>query len=90
MWLLRYPKSELNDTNNYFFFPYGIRKRECIDNLDFYQHIFRKNTKGIIKITHLVCSVLLTNKIALNAAKGKRVICQNYWHSQAVILVTTE
>ena len=33
--------------------------------------------------------MLLTKKIVLNAAEGKRGICQNYWHSQAVILVIT-
>lgn len=88
--LLRCPKSELNDTNHNFFLPRGIRKREGIDNPDFYQCIFRRNMKGIIKTFHLVCSVSPTNKILLNAAKGRWIICQNYWHSQAVILVTTE
>ena len=71
MCLLRCPKSELNGTSNNFFLPSGIRKREGIGKPDFYQYIFRRNMKGIIKTFHLVCSVLPTNKILLNAAKGR-------------------
>lgn len=75
MCLLRYPKSELMILIT-IFLPYGIGRRERIGNPDFYQRIFRKNTKDVIKTSHLVCSVLLTNKIVLNAAEGKRAFAE--------------
>lgn len=49
----------------------GIGKREVIGKSYSYQYIFRRNSRDITKIYHLVHSVFLTNKIVLNAAEGK-------------------
>lgn len=88
--LLRCSKFELTIQITIFSSLCGIRKRDGVDKPDFYQYMFRRNTEGIIKTFHLICLIFPMNKIVLNAADGKRVICQNYWHSRAVILVTTE
>lgn len=49
----------------------GRAKREVIGKRDFYQYMFRRNPRDIIKTFHVVHSAFPTNKIVLNAAEGK-------------------
>lgn len=69
--LLRCPNFEFVRLVTIFPSLCGIAKQEVIGKPDFYQYIFRRNTRDIIKTFHLVHSVFLTNKIVLNAAEGK-------------------